>query len=81
MKIIDKIFNTNKGSKMTKKLTMPKSKFDKIMGLAKKEIQKEMEADAKEEIVEKLRRLENAKKVVKNLEREVEELEYELELD
>lgn len=52
--------------------------IDKLKSEAEKEIQEEFESKAKARIKEKLRDLEMAKKVVANIQRELEDLYVEL---
>jgi hypothetical protein len=55
--------------------------IDKLKSEAAKEIQKEFEDDAKAKIKRKMKDLEVAKKIVANLERELEDLYVELSQD
>lgn len=56
----------------------PKLDIKKVSEQAQKEVREEREAEAKEQVKDKLKELDDAKAVVRNVERELEDLYAEL---
>ena len=64
---------------MEKKQMIKETLIEKLSREARDEVNKELMETARQEIKEKLYQLNNAKKLVANIEREIEDLEIKLE--
>lgn len=70
-----------KDNKIKKIVVDDESLADKVKREAAEEIDAEVMEAAKKELKDKLRQLKNAKRIVANLEREIQEIELKLEQD